>query len=426
MKRFDEVIQNSVREGVSDIHITGGRPFCFRKHGAIGFNPALRWTAQEIDEMIKPLLNQRQLKILRERHSVDLAVTTGHVRLRINVFDTNVGLSLAIRLLPGAIPTLAKLNLHPSLQQACREKTGLILVCGTTGCGKSTTIAAIIDEINRTRAAHIITLEDPIEYRFTTNKSLIQQRELGTHIPSFMQGLTDVLREDPDVIVVGELREPETIRLTLHAAESGHLVIASLHATKGEDAIYRICNSFPPGSQDEIRFQLASTMGWTIIQHLVYLERAGFRVPVLSIIKGTQSIKGLIRDNKLFQIENAAHMGKNEGLFTMERYLSEYVNMRDSFVNPQQSFKPSEEAVTESAYTSSLIEPQSPGMETFLPRDGEEDVHKYLSLFKPAPDMGITPELDSTIHVIDGDASLDDLLMQMRRREGGAPKETDI
>jgi twitching motility protein PilT len=430
MKKFVNVIVASMKEGISDLHITGWQPFCFRKNGAIGFNHAIRWTSQEIDEIIEPMLNPRQLKILRERHSIDFAMTMKHARLRINVFNTTLGLSLAVRLLPGVVPTLAKLNLHPSLQQICQEKTGLVLICGTTGCGKSTTIAAIIDEINRTRSAHIITLEDPVEYRFNANKSLIQQRELGTHFPSFMQGLQDVLREDPDVIVVGELREPETIRLTLHAAESGHLVIASLHATKGEDAVYRICNSFPPGSQDEIRFQLASTMAWTIIQQLFYLQKARIRVPLLSIIKGTQSVKGLIRDNKLFQIENAAHMGKTEGMFTMERYLSEYLNMCDTFIDPLRSFKPSEESVPEVVYTSSIIEPQPQGKET-LPHlsspqpDLEDEEQKYLSLLKATPGMLPPSELDSPIHVIDGDVSLDDLITQIGRTERGTQDKTN-
>jgi pilus retraction protein PilT len=428
MNKFQDIIHAGVQEGISDIHITGGQPLCFRKNGVIAFNSSIRWTAQEIDDLLKPLLNLRRLNLLRERQSVDFAVTMKHIRLRINVFNTTSGLSLAIRLLPGVVPTLEKLNLHPSLRQICQEKTGLILICGATGSGKSTTIAAIVDEINRTRFAHIITLEDPVEYRFNSVKSLIQQREMGTHIPSFMQGLLDVLREDPDVIVVGELREPETIRLTLHAAESGHLVIASLHATKAEDAVYRMCNSFPPGSQDEIRSQLASTMGWIIIQHLTYLERARFRVPVLSIIRGTQSVKGLIRDNKLFQLENAAHMGKNEGMFTTERYQSEYLNLRDSFFNPHQSFKPSEETVADVFYRSSLFDRPVQGKETspasvYLPADSDDEEQPQRPAPKASPSAPKLSGGDAAhIHVIDGEASLDDLIKQITNAEQQPPK----
>jgi Tfp pilus assembly pilus retraction ATPase PilT len=159
--------------------------------------------------------------------------------------------------LPASFP-IQRLNLHPSLQQIAELRSGLVLICGATGTGKSTTIAAIIDEINRNRAAHIVTLEDPIEYRFTSKQSFVEQRELGTHMPSFEKGLTDVLREDPDVIVVGELREPEVMRLTLNAAESGHLVIASLHATNAEDALYRSLIPSPGNQRDPL--QVASTL----------------------------------------------------------------------------------------------------------------------------------------------------------------------
>lgn len=165
----------------------------------------------------------------------------------------------------------------------------------------------------------------------------------------------DVLREDPDVIVVGELREPENIRLTLNAAESGHIVIATLHASNSEDAIYRICNSFPPESQDEIRFQLASTLSWIIVQQLMYLDRVKFRIPVMSICRGTQSIKSIIRENKLPQIENAIHTGKNEGMFTMSRYMSEYIDAQQTFNHPSKCFKPSEEVVHEKVYVSPLL-----------------------------------------------------------------------
>jgi len=286
---------------------------------------------------------------------VDFAFTVQHVRIRMNIFNTVRGLSLAIRLLPGTVPTIGMLNLHPSLQQIGELKTGLVLICGTTGSGKTTTIAAILEEINRNRFAHIVTIEDPVEFRFVSKQSFIEQREVGTHVLSFRQGLLDVLREDPDVIVVGELREPETIRLTLGAAESGHLVIASIHAAQAEDAIYRICNSFPPEAQDEIRFQFASALSWVVIQHLLYVERLRFRVPLLSILRGTQSVKGIIRENRLPQIENAMHTGKRDGMFTKERYLDEFLNPKETFVLSSQSFRPTPESVPDAGYTSSLI-----------------------------------------------------------------------
>src|SRR5208283_5925816 len=193
----------------------------------------------------------------------------------------------------GQIPSIDELNLHPSLHEISKLKSGLVLSCGPTGVGKTTTIAAIINEINNSRPSHIITLENPIEFRFPTIKAFIQQRELGDHMVSFSQGLIDVLRENPDVIVVGELREADVIQLTINAAEAGHLVIGTLHASTPEEAIYRLCNSVPIESQDEIRNQIASLFQWLIVQQLVYIERIGFQVPLLTIVRVNSSIRNI-------------------------------------------------------------------------------------------------------------------------------------
>jgi Tfp pilus assembly pilus retraction ATPase PilT len=175
------------------------------------------------------------------------------------------------------------------------------------------------------------------------------------NMPTFEQGLIDILRQDPDVIVVGELREPETMRLTLNAAEAGHLVIATLHATNPEEAIYRLCNSFPPGAQEAIRFQLASTLSWLVIQQLNFLNRVNFRVPVLSIVRGTQPIKNLIRENKLHQMEGTIQAGKSSGMFTMDRYIEEFLNVKNSFISPADNFRPSAEASREVIYHSPIF-----------------------------------------------------------------------
>ena len=361
MNKFSKVIVTAVQEGCSDVHITGGHPVVYRKNGQIQFDNSGRWTHGEIDGLVKKVLTTRQLQTLRNRWSVDMAMTIRHIRIRVNVFNTTRGLSIAIRLLPGTVPTTEKLNLHSSLKQVAELRSGLVLICGATGSGKSTTIAALVDEINRNRAAHIVTLEDPVEYRYVSRKSFIEQRELGAHMPSFEQGLVDVLREDPDVIVVGELREPEVMRLTLNAAESGHLVIATLHATHAEDALYRLCNSFPVEAQEEIRHQVASTLQWLIVQQLVIKEDAGFRVPVLSILKGNQSVKGILRENKLPQIESAMQMGKNDGMFTAERYIRDYLSKVSSFASPQEIFKPSAESSQEEVYHSPLFDGEPAG-----------------------------------------------------------------
>jgi twitching motility protein PilT len=405
MKRFSGVIAAAVREGVSDIHVTGAHPVVFRKNGHIQQDRSIKWTHSEVDALVRKLLTPRHIQILRREWSVDLAVTIQNVRLRLNVFNTTRGLSLAIRLLPGVIPTIQRLNLHPSLQQIAELRSGLILICGATGTGKSTTIAAIVDEINRTRAAHIVTLEDPVEYRFTSKQSFVEQRELGTHMPSFEKGLLDVLREDPDVVVVGELREPEVMRLTLNAAESGHLVIASLHATNAEDALYRLCNSFPMDAQEEIRYQIASTLSWIVVQQLIFHERFGFRIPLLSILRGSHSVKGMIRENKLPQIESAIQMGKSDGMFSMERYSKEYLASKDSFYPPSDNFKPSEEASREVIYHSPLLEGE---LESVTPRLKKSSSEEKSVIFLHADD-------DADKHfMIDEKATVDELIAQIR------------
>ena len=355
LNRFNELIVQCAKNGYSDVHITGGQPAVYRKDGQLYNDHSRAWNYRDCDKLVKKLLNTRQIEKLQERFSLDFAASISHIRIRVNIFNTIGGLSLAIRLLPGKIPTLDKLNIHPSLQAISDLKEGLVLVCGTTGCGKSTTIASVLDEINSKRAVHIITLEDPIEYRIKSNKSFIEQREIGSHVPSLEQGLIDVMRADPDVIMVGELRDPQTMRLTLNAAESGHLVIATLHATNVEDAMYRIINSVPPEAEEYVRYQLASTLSWVIVQQFTHVKKVGFRVPLLSIMRGTHQIKGIIREKKLHHLDNAMHTSKNEGMFTAERYLEEYLNLRKEFYNPAIYFKPSEEAIQDTPFHSSII-----------------------------------------------------------------------
>jgi twitching motility protein PilT len=190
-----------------------------------------------------------------------------------------------------------------------------------------------------------------------SKKSFIEQRELGAHMPAFERGLLDVLRQDPDVIVVGEIRDPETIKLTLNIAESGHLVIATLHASTSEEALHRILNAFPMEAQSDIRNRLASTLVWLIIQDLVFLDKFGFRVPILSILRANQSVKGTIREDKLHQIENIIQSGKAEGMFTVDRYLNEFLLYQKSMIPPLKIFQPSQEDTEEIEFHSSIMDP---------------------------------------------------------------------
>lgn len=404
-ERFKEVIMHGIKQGISDIHIVGGQPLILRKDGAIHYERAIVWSHQEVDNLVKSLLTGRQLQTLRQRWSVDCAVTTNGVRIRMNIFHTTRGLSLAIRLLPEVIPEIDSLNLHPSLRQIKDLKSGLVLVCGSTGSGKSTTLAAILEEINRTRPAHIVTLEDPIEYRFLPKKAFIEQREVGVHVPSFKQGLLDVLREAPDIILVGELREPDTIRLALTAAESGHLVFASLHATDSEDAVYRINNAVAGESQDIIRYQFASALSWLIVQQLTFIEKAGFRIPVLSVLRDSIPVKNIIRENKLIQLETAMHTGRAEGMFTMDRYLNEFINTITSFARPYKSAWNPEAKVPDTDYKSPLIDP-----------DAIQDIVYTAAVEAPprdAKNKSAASDTHDTQYVIDEAPNLEDLLSQI-------------
>ena len=308
MEKFTNLIDVAVRSQFSDIHIASGHPLVFRQNGKIQFDNRLTWTAREVDHLVEKMLNDYRLAVLRVRHSVDFALSVKNHRIRVNVFNTSRGLSLAVRLLSGKIPGIDDLNLHPSIKDFTQLKSGLILICGPTGSGKTTSIAGLVKHINQTMTAHVITLEDPIEYRFRSDQSFVEQRELGAHFPSYERGLLDVLREDPDIIVVGELRETEAMRLTLDAAESGHLIIASMHAADVSECLYRFCNSFPLEVQSLTRFQLSTTLKAVMAQHLQYSPKHGFRIPLLSILRTNSAVAGLIRDNKFFQLETVMQM----------------------------------------------------------------------------------------------------------------------
>jgi len=410
MKRFQEVINIAIKEAMSDVYITGGHPLVTRKAGVIGFHNTIMWTHREVDKLVMNLLTDKQLDNLRERKSVDYALSFSNARLRVNFFTTTRGMSMAVRILPGTIPTIEELNLHPSLHEISKLQNGLVLVCGPTGVGKTTTIAAIINDINITQQLHIVMLENPVEYRFQSKKSFIQQRELGAHMPTFTRGLLDVLRENPDVIVIGELREPETMQIALSAAESGHLVIATMHSSTPEEAIHRLCNSVPIESQNEIRYQLSFALQTIIVQSLVHIERLRFRVPLLTIVRGTSSIRNLIRENRLSQIASAIQISKAEGMFTPERYMDEYLEGRRNFTPYAQIFRASAEDTTDILYSSPLtsdtLDENAVNMRKRLSKSGSEPIVIRTDYSGQEAEHMLT---------IDEDESLQDVLKKMNK-----------
>ena len=271
-------------------------------------------------EMARGLIGPNDWPRFLERRSYDLSRTIRGVRCRINILQTARGVGFAIRLLAAFTATLEKLNLHPELKRLALKPHGLILLSGPTGCGKSTTLAGLIQEINLTESRHIITIESPIEYTFRPKLSFIRQREVGRDTPSFEQAIVDSLREDPDVLMVGEMREPETMRLTLNASETGHLVLATVHSASCIEALQRITNAFPPELQGAVRSQLADALQAVICQRLRYRHDLKMRVPELEIVTTTFAIKNCIRTGEFFKIPQFLETGADQGMWSWQRY----------------------------------------------------------------------------------------------------------
>ena len=420
MEKFVKLVSTCVKNGITDLHVRTGQPVAVRRNGHLHFQREIVFEAAELEDLLRRLTSERQRRQLAERWSVDFSAALQDAQMRLNAFYTADGLGLAVRFLPSVVPDFESLNLHPSLRDLCSLHHGLILICGPTGNGKSTTIAAMIREINQTRSAHVITLEDPIEYRFASEKALMDQRELGAHFLSFEQGLQDVLREDADVIMVGELRDPETMRLTINAAEAGHLVIATLHAGTPEEALLRLCNAFGEGSQDFARAQIASSLGAVVVQHMEVLARVGFRAPVLSILRSNNSVKNIIRENRFNQLESIMQAGRGEGMFTFERYREDFLDQKPHLTPPTVAFRPSAQAtMPRSVEAPLLLTPLQAGPAFQAPTPPQAPAVASPLPPPPAAIVGAgAPRLDEAQHVgpyrIDDEVPLEELVAQMR------------
>jgi twitching motility protein PilT len=254
------------------------------------------------------------------RRSYDLSRNLHGVRCRINILQTSRGVGFAIRLLIGFQATLEKLNLHPDLKKLITHTTGLIIISGSTGSGKSSTLAALLQEINLIETRHIVTIESPIEYVFKPHRAYIRQREVGRDTPSFEQALIDAMREDPDVLMVGEMRDPETMRLTLNAAETGHLVLATAHSATAAEALQRVASAFPSESQNSVCAQLADVLVAVVCQRLQYRADLKIQVPECEILMPSHSVKSHIRRGDFFKMMSAMETGASEGMWTYPRY----------------------------------------------------------------------------------------------------------
>jgi twitching motility protein PilT len=268
-----------------------------------------------------------------ERFSVDHSLVVAGGRCRINVYRTLRGTALAIRLLGSAVGGLRAANLHPVLGKLVQAKTGLLIISGPTGSGKSTTLASLIEEINQTRACNIITLESPLEYLHANRRSFIRQREIPTHSPSYEQAIVDSLRESPDVLVIGEMRTPDVMRLTLNAAETGHLVLTTMHSSTCAEALTRLCMSFPSDLQGSVRAQVADSLVGVVCQRLDYLRTHNLLVPRCEILTAASGSRGTIRAGQFSQIPTVIQSGGDEGMWTFDRY-ERWIAQKDDWIVP--------------------------------------------------------------------------------------------
>lgn len=318
---LESLIAQAVNNGASDLHLEPGLPAAMRVRGA------LRTTGEPLPakllmEWARPLMGEVLWQQFLERRSADLSRTIRGVRCRINILQSARGVGFAIRLLATFQATLERLNLLPDLKKLVTSTHGLILVSGPTGCGKSSTMAALLQEINLTETRHILTIESPIEYTFRPRRSYIRQREVGRDTPSFEQALIDALREDPDVLMVGEMREPETMRLTLSASETGHLVLATVHSASCAEALQRVISAFPAEIQASVAAQLADCLVAVISQRLHFRQDLNIRLPECEILMATHAVKNFIRNRDFFKIPSLLETGADHGMWTFQRYRS--------------------------------------------------------------------------------------------------------
>lgn len=303
---------------LSDIHLRVGAPVAIRVDGDIIAFADDRISATAFEQFVAGVLSDAQRLQLAEVGDADLAVAAGAYRFRINLYKTADGLSAVLRKIEQQIPDLDSLGLPPIAHSIIELQSGLVLVTGPTGSGKSTTLAALIDRINQQRKAHIITIEDPIEFVHTSQNSIVSQREVARDTASFASALRAALREDPDVILVGELRDLETIQLALTASETGHLVLGTLHTSGAPNTINRIIDVFPPQQQDQIRAQLSQSLRLVITQQLLRRAGGNGRVAAFEVMVGTPAVRNLIRENKVFQIPSIMQVARSEGMVTLE------------------------------------------------------------------------------------------------------------
>jgi len=322
MARIDALFKMMKDQGASDLHLSTGSSPIFRLHGEMERLNFKSLTHEDLKAIIYEILSEKQIREFEERHDLDFAYSVqGLARFRGNVLMQHRGIAAVFRIIPSKILSVEDLGLPDGVIRFTQLKKGLVLVTGPTGSGKSTTLAAMIDHINSSRKDHILTLEDPLEFIHENKQSLFNQRQIGDHSDTFTSALRAALREDPDVILVGEMRDLETISLAMTAAETGHLVFGTLHTNSAAKTIDRIIDAFPRDAQEQIRTMLSESLKGVVCQQLLKTADGKGRVAALEIMVGTPAIANLIREGKTFQIPSIIQTARKDGMQLMDQHL---------------------------------------------------------------------------------------------------------
>ena len=326
MSQINELLEYSMKSGASDLHLSVGSIPMVRIHGIMNKLKLPEMDINTMEAIKKDILNDNQQKIFEDKLEIDFSYALKDLgRFRVNFFKQINGLSAVFRTIPASIKSSEELGIAPIVNQLAMKEKGLVLLTGPTGSGKSTTLAAMIDHVNENKACHIITIEDPVEYFHTSKTSMINQRELGQSTHSFANALKSALREDPDVILVGEMRDVETIQLALTAAETGHLVLSTLHTSSAVKTIDRIIDVFPSGKKAHIRSMLSESLLAVIAQKLLQTRNQDGRVPACEIMVANSAIRNLIREDKIYQIPTIIQAGAQEGMHTLDQDLQRLI-----------------------------------------------------------------------------------------------------